>query len=99
VSLTRPGAAARMSAIELPPGRDVVVMADSEAGRIVGARSQAALSFALIGSGAMRLAPGFDLVVDFDLASYLFRSADARGAVHWATPVALGVGLGLARAL
>jgi len=66
---------------------------------IAPARSEAALSFALIGSAALRLAPGFDLVLDFDLASYLFRSADAHGAVHWATPLALGAGVGFAWAL
>ena len=36
VILTTPGAAARMASIELPPGRDVVVMADSDSGRSVG---------------------------------------------------------------
>jgi hypothetical protein len=34
--LTNPGAAGRMAAVEVPASRDVVVMADSEAGRIVG---------------------------------------------------------------
>jgi hypothetical protein len=66
---------------------------------IAPARSGAALSFALIGSTALRIAPGLDLVLDLDLASYLFRSADPRSTVHWATPVAAGAGIGLARAL
>jgi hypothetical protein len=36
VALTTPGAAGQMAAIELPAGRDAVVMANGEAGRIVG---------------------------------------------------------------
>jgi len=66
---------------------------------IAPARSEAALSFALIGGGALRVSPGLELVLELDVASYLFRAADARGAVRWATPLTLGVGLGLARAL
>jgi uncharacterized caspase-like protein len=60
-------------------------------------RSQAAASFALAGGAALRIAPGIDLTLDLDLASYLFRRQQASGDIRWATPLAFGGGLGLAR--
>jgi hypothetical protein len=62
------------------------------------ARSEGALRFALIGGGALRVTPALEATLDLDLASYLFRQADMHGAVHWATPLALGIGLGAAYA-
>lgn len=65
---------------------------------IAPSRSEAALSFALIGGAALRVSPRIELTLDVDLASYLFHQADMRGAVHWATPLALGGGTGIAYA-
>ena len=61
-------------------------------------RNEGALHFALIGGAALRLTPALEATFDLDLASYLFRQADMHGAVRWATPLALGVGLGAAYA-
>jgi hypothetical protein len=61
-------------------------------------RSQAALRFALIGGAAVRLTSGLDLALDLDLASYLFRRADAHDMVHWTAPLTVGGALGLAYA-
>lgn len=61
-------------------------------------RSQAALRFALIGGAALRVVSGLEVVLDVDLASYLFRRADARGMVRWTAPLSLGAGAGFAYA-
>lgn len=65
---------------------------------IAPARSDGTLTLALIGGASLQLIPGIELTLDTGLANYLFRQADVRGAVHWATPVALGGDLGIAYA-
>jgi len=60
-------------------------------------RNQAAASFALVSGGVLRIAGGLELTLDLDLASYLFRRQQASGDIRWATPLAVGGGLGLAQ--
>jgi hypothetical protein len=61
-------------------------------------RSEAALTFAVLTGTSVHLTPRLDLALDVELASYVFREAGMRGVTHWATPLALGAGLGVAYA-
>jgi hypothetical protein len=61
-------------------------------------RSEAALTFALTARASLQVTSRLELAVDAELASYLFRQAQMRGQVRWATPLALGGGFGLAYA-